>query len=826
MTVKSKQIKEIIISNRLYNKWQEITDFLAMILKVTSVMIRFNDGEYLKVFVSSRSENNPYKTGDKINWHDTFCEKVISSGTKLLIKNALEEGNWKNNKDIELGLVSYFGIPINYPDKTLLGTLCALDNKEHYFEDIYQQLLLQNKKIIEHDLLELKNFERKERVLNKHITKQLVKINEKENCIKGMLDSWLDTYFHADLKGNITMVNKAAISMFGYISDKEMIGMHMSNFYQHPGDYYKLLKELELKQKIKDWNSEGKKNDGSSIWMSINIQYVKENGTIVGTEGFIRDITEGKNTEEDLLYKNQEIETINEELKATTEALLENDELLRKISDNYPNSFISVIEKDLTISLATGQEYKNRNLNPKDFIGRSIKEVFGTNEPIIRKHFLDTFQGEEIQFELLTDNRYHLYKTVPLYDNYNIISRILVVTENITSIKKIQNELIESKEKAEESNRLKTAFLHNLSHEIRTPLNGIVGFSSMITNPDISSEKQEAYSSLIKKSSNQLLRIIDDILEISYLETQQVSINNEPVSLNHLLDELHSLFMSDASKKNLTIHMDYGLSDDKCQLLTDRDILLKILRQLIENAIKFTNEGSVFIGYVQQDSSLNIYIKDTGIGISDGNQNIIFERFSQEEKTLSKKHGGLGLGLSISKEYANLLGGSIYLESQKGIGSSFYLTLPFIQPEASIKKMQVDKQQKEKKTATTKTYFNIIVAEDEESVFFYLNEVLEEIKDLHFNILHAHDGYEAIDLFEKNSDIDFILMDIKMPNMNGYEATKIIKSKRPDIPVIIQTAYATFADKQKAYDYGCDDYISKPIDEEKLQTIIQSYVNK
>ena len=823
MRVKSREVRDVILSFKVYKKWQEITDFLARVMDIPAALIMYHDDEYMEVFIASKGENNPYKPGDKEKWNGLYCEKVVKSNEKLNVPNALKDNNWDKNPDIKLGMIAYLGFPINFPDDTPFGTICVLDNKERQFSEEQQQLLVQYKNIIEHDLIELLFFSRKEKVLNNHISKQLIKINEKENYVKAMLDSWIDAYFRADLEGTIMLVNKAAVDMFGFDSEAQMLGHNKSELYVKKEDLHNLLNELKVSQKVKDWNCEGKRKDGSQFWMSVNIQYLIEKNKIIGTEGFIRDITDRKKAEQELYYKNQEIQTINEELKATAEALMENDELLRKISENYPNSYISVIEKDLTIGLTTGQEFKNQHLNPDGFIGLSLKEVFGDQEPIVRKHYLETFMGKETTFELFMDNQYQLYKTVPLYDNRNAISRILVVAENITTLKNIQNELIDAKEKAEESNRLKTAFLHNLSHEIRTPMNGIIGFSNMLINPNLSREKQESYSQMIKSSTNQLLRIIDDIIEISSLETHLVSPEKEIINLNDLLQDLVSLFKMEAIKKDLPIIVTNGLSDKESQIVSDSSIISKILNHLIENAIKFTNEGTIMVGYVKDANKINIYVKDTGVGISTENQKLIFERFSQEEKTLSRKHGGLGLGLSISKENARLLGGEIYVESEKGTGSSFYLSIPYIKPDPQEEIMQAIVEQPGKLSVKEKSSYKVLVAEDEDSVFIFLNEVLTEITDLEFIVLHARDGNEAVELCDKNTDIDFILMDIKMPNMNGYDATRIIKSKYPTIPVIVQTAYATRADKQMAFDYGCDDYISKPIDEEKLKMIINKF---
>ncbi|PLX19888.1 MAG: hypothetical protein C0599_10065, partial [Salinivirgaceae bacterium] len=265
------------------------------------------------------------------------------------------------------------------------------------------------------------------------------------------------------------------------------------------------------------------------------------------------------------------------------------------------------------------------------------------------------------------------------YDNADVrqlsllMDSVWKISERITLVK----DLTEAKEKAENANQLKTEFLHNMSHEVRTPMNGIIGFSRMFDKPVLSDEKRKFYSKIVQNSSQQLLRIIDDILEISNLETKQEKIYETEFSLNDLLMELFSIFDLQAKERNLPIYIKKALHDGQSHLLGDRSKLSKIIGNLIENAIKYTNKGFVEMGYFIEKESLNIYVKDTGIGIAPENHEIIFERFSQENKEISKKLGGLGLGLSISKENAKLLGGDITVKSEKGKGSTFYLTIPF-----------------------------------------------------------------------------------------------------------------------------------------------------
>jgi len=409
-----------------------------------------------------------------------------------------------------------------------------------------------------------------------------------------------------------------------------------------------------------------------------------------------------------------------------------------------------------------------------------------------------------------------------------------LVTQNIQNLElikkqkaieiKLQNqnaELEKAKKKAEESDQLKTEFIHNMSHEIRTPLNGILGFSQFLDSPDLTEKKRKQYVNIINNSSNQLLRIIDDILEISQLRTKQVKLNEKEICLNDLLLELFSIFDIKAKENKIPLYLNKGLSDNESVILTDKIKLNKILSNLLENALKFTMEGFIEFGYQLKDSELEIYVKDTGIGIKQKSQKIIFKRFSQEEKSLSENVGGLGLGLSIAKENAELLGGKITLKSKKGEGAIFFVTIPYKLVISNTEKIKIDN---EKENAGEKQEkYTILIVEDEDVNYLYLDILLGKF-ELNFETLHAKHGKEAVEMCKKNDEIDFVLMDMKMPIMNGFEATKLIKEFRPDLPIVAQTAYSTNDEQKQAFSVGCDDFISKPINKENLKEIMNKYL--
>lgn len=402
-----------------------------------------------------------------------------------------------------------------------------------------------------------------------------------------------------------------------------------------------------------------------------------------------------------------------------------------------------------------------------------------------------------------------------------ILTFFVEIMENIKIRKAQEDSLVLEKKRAEQSDKLKTEFINNMSHEIRTPMNGILGFASFLNEPDLTEEKKKHYISIIQNSGTQLMRIIDDILEISTLGTKQVKVVETQICLNDLLLEHFSIFNIKAQENKIPLYLKKGLSDEESMIFIDKTKLNKIISNLIENALKFTNTGFIEFGYVRKKSKLQIYVKDTGIGISPEKHKTIFERFSQAEKELSKNVGGLGLGLSIAKENAKLLNGKITLKSEKGKGTSFFVTIPYKPVNEKILKSSLNNDkgkiiQKEEK-------HTILIVEDGEVNYLYVEILLKNLK-LNLEILHAKNGKEAVEICKKNDTIDLILMDIKMPIMNGFEATKLIKEFRPNLPVIAQTAYSTNEDKKQAFLAGCDDFISKPITKETLNKTIHKYL--
>ena len=399
-----------------------------------------------------------------------------------------------------------------------------------------------------------------------------------------------------------------------------------------------------------------------------------------------------------------------------------------------------------------------------------------------------------------------------------------ILKERHESITRINKELILAKEKAEESDRLKSTFLANLSHEIRTPMNAIVGFSELLKMKGFPDSSKEHYIEMIVSGTLQLKDIITDIIDISKIQAEQYPIYSKEISLHSFLNEIKD-FASEELQKNqktdLEVIIEPPIEEEDLFLTTDEDRLNDILKKLLKNSIKFTDEGKIEIGYKESDNELEFFVSDTGIGIAKEAQNFIFEQFRQVEESFTRKFGGTGLGLAISKGFVELLGGKIWLESNLGNGSTFYFTIPH-------KKTTYKKDKK-----TFIAAFNpaknilweqktILIAEDEEINIIYLREILTGIKA---NLLIARNGQEAVDLYTEHPETNLILMDIKMPVLNGFDALKEIKKHNTNIPIIAQTAYAMSEDEELSIKAGFDGYISKPIKRDQLLNVLVKHID-
>ncbi|MCB2195126.1 MAG: response regulator [Bacteroidetes bacterium] len=383
-----------------------------------------------------------------------------------------------------------------------------------------------------------------------------------------------------------------------------------------------------------------------------------------------------------------------------------------------------------------------------------------------------------------------------------------------------------AKEKAEQSDKLKSAFLANMSHEIRTPMNAIIGFSNLLNDDEIGEEDREELVTHIIQNSNTLLHLIDDIIDLSKIEAGQLEINKKSCQINTILHGLLETFSEKRKvlyKENIDIILKPEIENENFTVYTDPLRIQQIITNLIDNALKFTEKGSVEIGYNlhndRENPSIVFFVKDTGIGLSEEQQTQIFHRFTKFENDKKKLYRGAGLGLAICKNISELLGGNLWVESTIGEGSTFFVRIPYIK--VSENETKIDG------ISNTKASYNwqgktILVAEDEVSNYRFIEMALSRTNA---ELIWATDGIEAFELFQKK-DVDLILMDIKMPNMDGLEATRRIRKIDAEIPIIAQTAFAMENDEKISLEAGCDSYISKPINKNKLLKLISTFFDK
>lgn len=406
---------------------------------------------------------------------------------------------------------------------------------------------------------------------------------------------------------------------------------------------------------------------------------------------------------------------------------------------------------------------------------------------------------------------------------FKIKSNNKILQEDIQKHKLTQEKLLLAKENAEESDRLKSAFLANMSHEIRTPMNGIMGFAELLKKPNLSALEQQEFVNIIDHSGARMLNIINDIIDISKIEAGLMAVSISETNINKQMEYIYTFFKPEADRKGVEIRMQNGLPLNQSTIKTDPEKIYAILTNLVKNAIKFTATGSIEFGYIlkplnsnPEQFELEFYVQDSGIGINKNQLNFIFERFRQASESMNRNYEGAGLGLSISKAFVEMLGGKIWVESEKEKGSTFYFTIPY--------EYQVIENFEETSFSSDFNHnikkIKIVIAEDDEISAYLITKFLEPFAK---EIIRTKTGLETVQYCQNNPDVDLILMDIQMPEMNGYEAIQKIRRFNNEVIIIAQTAHVLSEDKINTIEFGCNNYISKPIKKEELYLLIHQY---
>ena len=626
-------------------------------------------------------------------------------------------------------------------------------------------------------------------------------VEESLKLFRTLIDNSYDSFEVVDpITGRFLDVNETGCKELGY-SREEFLKLSIFDIdpIVSPQSFAEIVKKLR-KSGFLTWEGIHKRKDGTSFPVEVNIRIVNLEKEYMVT--VVRNISLRK----------------------------QNEELVLKLSRAVEQSPTSVIITDKNGVI----EYVNPKLT--EVTGYKKEEVLGKNPRIFSSGekpksdykilWENIISGKVWKGELHNKKKngelYWEYASIsPIINTIGEITHFVAIKEDITLRKQTEKELIIAKEKAEESDRLKSAFLANMSHEIRTPMNGILGFADLLKNPNLTGEKQQNYIRIIEKSGARMLNIINDIVSISIIESGLMEVNISESNINEQIEYIYTFFKPEIESKGIQFLFKNPLPFSKAIIKTDRKKLFAILTNLVKNAIKYSEKGSIELGYDKKDEYFEFYVKDSGIGIDSTRQEAIFERFIQAD--ISDKHAyqGAGLGLSISKAYVEMLGGKLWVESEKGIGSTFYFTIPYTTELKETVTHTNDNVNGEMEVQVRN--LKILIVDDDKISDLLLSIMLTEISR---EILHAKSGLEAIELCRNNPDTDLIFMDIKMPGMNGYEATRQIRQFNKDVIVIAQTAYGLAGDREKPIEAGCNDHLLKPIIKNKLMSLIQQYFIK
>ena len=612
-------------------------------------------------------------------------------------------------------------------------------------------------------------------------------LKENEEKFRSYIDSSPEGVFITDENGKYIEVNKAASEITGF-SENELLNFTIYDLVKPERAKSDATIFSELKEKSRVYAEfEYLHKNGSYRWWALVGVKLSEKRFL----GFTRDITERKKTENQLL----------------------------KLSRAVEQSPVSIIITDLngiieyvnpkTCELT--QYQSNELIGLKTSIlksGEYCKEVYKQLWETITNgnEWIGEFHNRKKNGELY----WEVASITPIYNKDGEKINYLAVKTDITEKKAFIEELEKAKTKAEANDKLKTEFMNNISHEIRTPLNGILGFTELIIDKETSETDKRHYIKTLENSSNRLIKTITDYIDISSIVTDNIEVNKTIFEINQIMKEIYNHYKGTAISKKIELrHIDI----EKTYILSDKHLFTKAINHLIDNALKFTKEGFVEFGLIKMNSSVEIYIIDSGIGISQSIQNKILQPFQQGENFEKRGYEGSGLGLSIANGLISKLNGKLEIESEQGKGCK--IKIIFNEIISQITSNDYDKQK-----IDIKSDFSILIAEDNVDNYLYLNTLLSK---LGFNTLHASNGKEAVEQIINNKNIKLILMDLKMPVLNGYEATMQIKKDENAPKIIAVTAYAMSGDEHKAIEAGCDDYIEKPVKKEKLISKLHKY---
>jgi len=793
------------------------------------VITGFGNGEILSSFEY-----------DLIN---TPCENVIRKSVCYYPTNV--RNLFPNDQLlIELNIDAYIGVPLFDRSSKSIGIMVLLKSNKIDNPEVCASVL---------------------QIFSERATSEIMRnkaeeaLKESERNYRNLIKIMPDGVYKTSHDGKVIDLNPSMLEILGYSSIEEIQGIDIQK------ELYFSLDEREKKTR-EGMNNELisyrlRKKDGSEVWVEDHGWYTfNDSGEIVFHEGVIRDITERRQSELVIQRKTEEIEFHNQRLESLLKISQYQTQSIQELLDLALNEAIALTNSKIGYIYFYKETNKQFVLNTwsKDVMQeckvmnpQSIYELDKTGcwgeavrqrKPII----LNDYQAENPHKRGIPEGHVQLSKflTIPViidnkivavagvankendYDNSDVrqlsllMDSVWKISERILLIK----DLTIAKEKAEESDKLKSAFLANMSHEIRTPMNGILGFAELLKKPDLTGEEQQDYIRIIEKSGTRMLNIINDIVDISKIEAGLMKLDIKESNINEQIEYIYTFFKPEVEAKGMKLTLNTTLPANEATIATDREKVYAILTNLVKNAIKYSKAGTIEVGYNLKTAiapaELEFYVKDSGIGIPKDRQEAIFERFIQADISDKMAQQGAGLGLSITRAYVEMLGGKIRVESVEGSGSTFYFTLPY--SAHSLKEVAFQQSARSDKNHQIRK-LKILIAEDDEVSELLLDN---SVKIFGKEILKARTGIEALEVCRRNPDTDLVLMDIQMPEMNGYDVTRKIREFNKEVVIIAQTAYGQTGDREKAIEAGCNDYIVKPIAQKELIALIQKYFGK
>ena len=633
---------------------------------------------------------------------------------------------------------------------------------------------------------------------NTDITQEVLSKNAlsaSEHLLKTTINSINNLIIYLSPDFRIQLANTAAAKIMGLRPERFQGSLCYELFYGRTSPCEHCPVEMAMKQQ-NPIAQQKIRPDGKIL--NRTIYPVIRDGQLHGNVVIAEDISDEVKIQEDLLRA---------KIKAE-----ENEAKLKLLYHNMPNGSVQV-NRDYIIESVNEVTCSITGYKKEELIGKPCGIIcpkgphkcpifdMGKSKIDNDETFIKSKDGRLIPI-LKSCRRFQLHDTDIIIENF----------QDITQLRKMEKDLVEAKDKAEESDRLKSAFLANMSHEIRTPMNGIMGFAELLREHKLTIEEKSTYLNIIEKNGKRMLDIIGDLIDISRIEAGITEVHKEITNIPELIKECCQFFQPEA--QSLGLMLSVKNNHQEISIITDRMKLHQILANLVKNAIKYTKQGSIEIGYYTKADRVHFYVKDSGIGIPKSLQEKIFERFRQAEMDLAREYEGAGLGLSICKAYVEMLGGSIQVKSEPGKGScfSFHIHNSSIHGEIDDKSV-IETEPKQEYTINSE----ILIAEDDEDAFFLIEQFLSKRGII---CHHARNGRDAVAMASANNKYKIVLMDIKMPFMDGYEATRQIKKIRPDLKIFVQTAFAAPGDRQNAIKAGCDGFITKPLNLDKLFTLI------